>query len=119
MQTASTNYAMASSGAGGVWADPMLRADWMLDGYDTTPNLTDAFRRNLTDQWGTSTTGQTWTNPVGAAGEFDVVYDGTDNLTGAYGSHTISDAIDAVSYRTRHSVLSGPLVYVTTQTTWL
>lgn len=117
MQSASVNYVQASSGAGGTWAEPRLRVDWMRDGYDTTPNMLDMFRRNLTDQWGTTDTGQTWTLPVGAAADFDVSYDGTDTLTGAYGSNATTGA--SGFYYTHHAVLSGPLVYVTTQTVWL
>lgn len=117
MQSASVNYAHASSGAGGVWASPRLQVDWMRDGYDVTPNMVDQYRRNLSAQWGSTDTGQQWVNLSSPASAFSVVYDGTDNLTGAYGQHSIG--VPGVFYHTRESVLTAPLVFVATQTLWL
>lgn len=114
MQNVTLNYAGASSGAGGVWADPRLSVDWMQDGYDVTAYFGDRFQRNLLDQWGTPDVGGTgalWVNSVGPATAFDVVYDGGALETSGYGSHTVLEADDGF-FKTRNSVLSSPLVYV-------
>jgi hypothetical protein len=117
MQNVTVNYAAAASAAGGAWADPKLQVDWMQDGYDVTPNLMDSFNRNVTDAWGSTDTGQSWINSGGTPAEFDVVYDGGATVSGGYGSHTVVNVTG--TYQTRHSVLNGPLVFVTRQVTKL
>jgi hypothetical protein len=113
VQNASVNYVNAATGAGGVWAEPRLRADWMRDGYDVTANLIEPFNRNVTDAWGVTDAGPSWVNTGGSASDYDVVYDGTDTLTGGYGSHTVTNPTG--TFQTRSSVLSAPLVFVTRQ----
>jgi len=117
MQSASVNFVRAATGAGGTWAKPQVQVDWMMDGYDATPSMLDLFQRNLTSSFGNTDTGQSWVNLSSPASAFSVVYDGTNNLTGAYGQHSINTA--GAVYHTRESVLSGPLVFVATQTIWL
>jgi len=117
MQSASVNFVRAATGAGGTWAKPQVQIDWMMDGYDATPNMLDLFQRNLTSSFGSTDTGQSWVNLSSPASAFSVVYDGTNNLTGAYGQHSINTT--GAVYHTRESVLSGPLVFVATQTIWL
>lgn len=113
MQDASFNYVDAATGAGGVWAEPRLRADWMRDGYDVTANLLEQFDRNVTDAWGVTPAGPSWVNTGGAASDYDLVYDGGNLLTSGYGSHTVTQPTG--TFQTRSSVLSAPLVFVTRQ----
>lgn len=111
MQSASTNYVIAASGDGGVWASPKLSADWMRDGYDSTGVLLDQFNRNVTDAWGSAESGQAWTNSVGPPSAFDVVFDGGNLDTSGYATHTVLETDDGF-FKTRNSVLSGPMEYV-------
>src|ERR1044072_4157278 len=87
MQSVSTNYAIAASGAGGTWADPQLKADWFSDGFSTPPSrptatliLRDSFDRTVIDGLGYTPSGRAWTNTGGNANEYAVA--------GGFATHT-------------------------------
>jgi hypothetical protein len=89
MQAASVNYAMAASGAGGTWADPLVRADWFSDGYSSIPTgaratlvVRDDFERSILSGLGHNRAGRSWTTSGGSASNYYT------DAGAAYQSHT-------------------------------
>lgn len=111
MQNASVNYADAATGAGGVWAEPQLRADWLGDGFTTGGDgqamiVADDFARVSFDDWDTTPTGHLWLEALGTQANFDV--DGTAGI------HSVPAANTAM-----HSIISGVSMRVVDQVTEL
>jgi hypothetical protein len=95
VQSASTNYIQAATGAGGAWAEPQLRADWWVDGVftsiastDKTLIVADSFDRVVIDGWGQTDTGHTWLfSGDGTVADIDVA--------NGVGTHAISGSTDS------------------------
>lgn len=91
MQDVTVNYVNAATGAGGVWADPELFADWLNDGIveaDGQPlAIVDLFGRKVVDGWGITDTGQSW-QFTGGGTIADTDVDGTYGTMSINGTNT-------------------------------
>ncbi len=97
MQSASVNYLMAASGAGGVWAEPRLRADWLLDGYGSaapTVNASPAlFRDDFDRNPDIDTWGPRWTLTGSPASDFFTTGTQAVMSFSAAGTNRIAEAV--------------------------
>src|SRR5918994_6458324 len=80
MQSASSNFNLAVTGAGRVRADRLL-VDWSLDGLARRV-VSDDFDRTLADQWGITTSGHTWNLNGDGGSVLDSQWDVPGNGTG-------------------------------------
>lgn len=83
MQAASSNFARAITGSSGVWAPPLVLADWVGDGFDQlkTPDIRDYFSRSCSNGWGRADSGHLWTPLNSPASDYYTSGDGTATIS--------------------------------------